>query len=387
MTQLPPLIMTSEIGSFAQETIQERKGLIIDKILSHYNYTPSIRIALQDLKEKLTQSPIEPLHEATSDRTIWDKDLETWLGKTWLQIPWFLAETYFYRRVLEATQYFQPGPWMGRDPYAYLKDAELLDSLPVLAESFSPSSKSSLNNFQSACYKALWGNRGDLSNLHTFTTEMGTQSERIILDHTETAYHYLKQKPAKIAYFFDNVGKELYFDLALIDHLLEMGLATSITCYVKNQPFFVSDAMEKDFNKALELMKFCGSKKVQLLAQRIIKARFSGKMELLSPPFFTTSRMYRQMPDVLKSQISSHDLTILKGDVNYRRLFGDRHWRATVSIGEAGGYFPSSFLSLRTLKAELILGISEETFLTMKNKAEPDWMINGKRGMITFFEK
>ena len=216
---------------------------------------------------------------------------------------------------------------------------------------------------------------------------MGSQSEKIILDHTEAAYHYLKQKPAKIAYFFDNVGKELYFDLALIDHLLETGLAKSITCYLKNQPFFVSDVMEKDFNKTIELMKFHKSKKIQLLAQRILKARFSGKLELLSPPFFTTSRMYRQLPDVLKTQISSHDLTILKGDVNYRRLFGDRHWSATTSIAEAGGYFPSSFLSLRTLKAELILGISEETFLTMNNKAEPDWMINGKRGMITFFEK
>lgn len=387
MTSLPPLIMTSEPGAYARKTITERKPLIIDKILSDYDDTPTIRNALLALKEELAQGTIQPLHEETSDRTVWDQDLEPWIGRTWLQIPWFLAETFFYRRVLEAVQYFQPGPWMGRDPFCTLKDAEISETLSIFIEIFAGGSgEASLEAFQCACYRALWGNRGDLSNPDSFETDMGAQSDQIVLNQTVEAYQFLHRNPTKIAYFFDNVGKELFFDLAFIDFLLGTNLAKSVTCYLKNQPFFVSDAMPDDLKKTIELMSASQSSGVQGLAQRIKQALRSGTMVLETPPFFTTSRTYHRMPEALQRQIGTHDLTILKGDVNYRRLFGDCHWDPTTTVEEAGGYFPSSFLSLRTLKAEIILGISKETILALEKDAEPGWLINGKRGMITFLE-
>jgi uncharacterized protein with ATP-grasp and redox domains len=389
MINLPPFIMTSEKVSFARKTIEERKPIIIDRILSQYDFTIPVRMALLDFKKELAQEPIKPLHEHTSDRFIWDKDLEPWLGKTWLEIPWFLAETYFFRRILELVHYFQPGPWMHRDPYGFLKEKENIESLPVVVEEYQPISgeEASLENFQRTCYSALWGNRGDLSNLDTFENDMGTQSHKIILNQTKSIYQFLSRKPAKIAYFFDNVGKELYFDLALIDFLLETNLAKSVTCYLKSQPFFVSDAMPEDLEKSIDLLITSQSTTVQNLAKRIISALKSSTIKLVSNPYFATSHMYRDMPVVLKSQVSSHDLAILKGDVNYRRLFGDRHWNPTTSVELAGGYFPTSFLSLRTLKSELILGMPEETINKMENEAEQDWLTNGKRGLITFLEK
>jgi hypothetical protein len=78
---------------------------------------------------------------------------------------------------------------------------------------------------------------------------------------------------------------------------------------------------------------------------------------------------------------------ILKGDVNYRRLFGDRHWEPTTPINLAAGYFPTNYLSLRTLKAEIVLGLDPVTLEDLERNAEPDWRINGKRGMITFSRK
>ena len=35
------------------------------------------------------------------------------------------SESYFYRRVLDAVGFFEPGPWRGVDPFAPLKRAEL----------------------------------------------------------------------------------------------------------------------------------------------------------------------------------------------------------------------------------------------------------------------
>jgi len=42
------------------------------------------------------------------------------------------------------------------------------------------------------------------------------------------------------------VGLELLFDLALADFLLCHGWAREVVLHLKNQPFFVSDAMPKD---------------------------------------------------------------------------------------------------------------------------------------------
>jgi len=388
MTSLPPFLMTSEEGSFARRTIEERKPLIIDKILKHFDYTDPIRQNLMEFQQELAEGNVTILSEQTSDRPIWDQDIEPWHNHRWLEMPWYLAESYFFRRVLEIVHYFQPGPWFHADPFNRLKTQEMTESVLTFTQNYEPfSNQTGPSAFKAACEGALWGNRGDLSNLDVYETNLDDQSERIILDHTAEAFQFLKQRSAKIAYLFDNVGKELFFDLAFIDHLLRANLSASITCYLKNQPFFVSDAMVKDLTMSLDLMSGSAAPEVQNLAERIRAAINSGFIQFESPPFFTTGRMFREMPETLKNQIGEYDLVILKGDANYRRLFGDRHWEPTTSIGQAGGYFPTSFLSLRTLKSELILGIPEETLEKMNNKAETDWMTNGKRGVITFFTK
>ncbi|MEA3326791.1 MAG: damage-control phosphatase ARMT1 family protein [Chloroflexota bacterium] len=388
MTSLPPFLMTSEPGTFARHTIEDRKPIIIDQVMADFDYTPSILKDLVAFKDELAHDHIKPLHEETSDKDIWDKALHPYLNKTWLELPWYLAESFFYRRVLEIVKYFQPGPWNYKDPYMLLKEKELSDALPILSANYPlKQAQTILEHFQCACYQALWGNRGDLSNLNTFETDMGTQTERIILDQAEAAFHLLEKKPSKVAYFMDNVGRELFFDLALIDFLLNAGLAKTVTCYVKNQPFFVSDAMPKDVQKSLDLLFSSSDNEISQLGNRLRASLRSRLLILEAPPFFTTSLMYREMPNVLRAKIATYDLTILKGDVNYRRLFGDRHWPPTTKVGEAAGYFPSSFLSLRTLKGELILGLSNEIIERIDQEADPDWLINGKRGMITFLDK
>ncbi len=385
---LPPLIMTSELGSFARKTIEERKPMIIDQILSHNDYTPQIRRRLIDLKNELIDGTVKPLVENASDRSTWDEDINPWIGKTWLEIPWYLAETLFYRKVLEAVQYFQPGPWMGQDPHARMKENEIKEALSVFIETYEPiSNQTNLESFSKACYNALWGNRGDLSNLHVFETDMGDQHEKIILNQVGEAFAYLQNKDNTIAYIFDNVGKELFFDLALIDTLLQSGLADSVTCYLKNQPFFVSDVMPKDFLSALDHLSSSGSSAAEALASRLTTGLKSKRIRLEAPPFFTSAQMYREMPKALTSQLGEHTLAILKGDVNYRRLFGDRHWPPTTPVAKAAGFFPTSFMSLRTLKGEIILGITPELFASLRNDAEQNWMTNGKRGMITFYQK
>ncbi len=88
----------------------------------------------------------------------------------------------------------------------------------------------------------------------------------------------------------------------------------------------------------------------------------------------------------LSDELSNYDLIIHKGDVNYRRLLSDRHWPYTTSIREIIKYFPASILILRTLKSEIIVNL--KNIQVKKVEAEdPEWFINGKRGIIQYIKK
>lgn len=88
-----------------------------------------------------------------------------------------------------------------------------------------------------------------------------------------------------------------------------------------------------------------------------------------------------EMPKEICKVFEKVDLVIVKGDANYRRLLGDRHWPITTSVDEAIPYFPTSFVSLRTLKSDPIVGISMETYNRMLDH-DAEWRVNGQYGII-----
>jgi hypothetical protein len=94
-----------------------------------------------------------------------------------------------------------------------------------------------------------------------------------------------------------------------------------------------------------------------------------------------TSLFYFQLPEDLRTELASMDLVILKGDVNYRRLVGDVHWLPTTSFERATAYFPAPLVALRTMKAELIVGLDEGKAEQLR-EGDPEWMVNGRRGLI-----
>jgi len=387
-TSLPPFIMTSEKGTFARKTIEELKANIVDRVLADFDYTPKIRKDLLELQASLTKGTIQLLRENVSDKPLWDEDVTPWLGKSWLELPWLLAETYFYRRLLEDVQYFQPGPWMHKDPYRRMKTTEILQALPFFVAEYEDHAVSrDFEDFSKALHNALWGNRADLSNLEHFENNTDNHTYSLIRDDSLAVFELLAKKPANIAYLFDNIGRELYFDLAFIRYLLESGLAKSITFYLKNQPFFVSDAMPEDLDYVLKVLESSKTPATRKLAAEIKTWIQSGIITVEAPPFLATSREYHRLPDSLKSQLGAFDLAILKGDANYRRLIGDRYWNPTTAFEEVASYFPTSLVSLRTTKAELIVGLSQEQLDDLNQNAEANWMFNGDRGMISFMNK
>ena len=394
---MPPPLMTSEPGSFARHTIVERKPQLIRQVIADNDYPPDVVAALDALRTEIAQHPVRLLAEPASDAPFWNREVAAYRGKTWLELPWYLAETYFYRRVLEAVRYLVPGAWQGHDPFGppkrraeqeavawFSADWELLDGIgPDLS-------------FETLLHSCLWGNRADLSNFtvrEQARSGLATRRDRhnLLIDDTGRVAALLSAGVQRVDMINDNTGRELLSDLALADFMLGRGWARQVVFHLKDRPFFVSDAMPQDLRALLDLLhagprpsqddQGSGSPSAQVLGWRLEKYLAAGRLLVRSATFWTGCLMFRQMPPDLAGELARADLVILKGDVNYRRLLDDRHWPHTAPLEEIAAYFPAPFLVLRSLKGEIMVGL-EPGQAEQLAALDPTWLINGKRGII-----
>ena len=384
--KIPPPLMTSEPGSFARYTIVERKPQIIQNVIADNGYPPGIVAALEAFRNEIAWQPIQPLTEGVPDVAFWHQAAAPYRGRTWLELPWYFAETYFYRRLLEAVRYFQPGGWHERDPFAVQKRQQEREAVTWLAghwdqlDGVEPEAI-----FGILLHSSLWGNRADLSNL-TVREEarvgLDTRREQhnLLIDDTGRVAARLAAGVERVDFVTDNAGRELLFDLALADFLLDRGWVRTIVFHLKNQPFFVSDAMPQDARALLGLLRN------DPLGKRLDEHLVAGRLMLEDDPFWTTCLMFRRMPAPLAAKLGSCDLVILKGDANYRRLLDDAHWPHTACLDEIAAYFPAPLLTLRTLKGEIMVGLQPGQAEQLATQ-DPDWLLNGKRGLIQYVDK
>lgn len=388
ITQLPPPLMTSEPGSFAYNTFKVRVPLIIDDIVRSNGFPEDIAQSMQALRREIINGTISPLSEDAADVEFWNESAKPWLGRSWLQLPWYWAEAYFYRRVLQATRYFQPGAWKGVDPYRAQKLSELHPTAAPRVVSQVLESIATTDQrlgFDIMLHSSLWGNRTDLSYnvANTIGPTQAIHSERanILVDHTSRVWDFIQAHGSlSIHVITDNAGTELLMDLALSDFLLSNALASSITLHLKPQPFFVSDAMAADVMDSIHALRNLPAP-LAGLGHRLSQYLDDVRLVLDTHWFYPTGLFYFQMPDDLIDRLREANLVILKGDANYRRLLGDAHWQPEYPFDDATAYFPTPFVALRTLKAEIIVGL-EDGLAQQLNAQDADWRVNGRRGVI-----
>src|SRR5688572_13150440 len=115
---LPPPMMVSEAGSFAYQTVVVRLPAIVRRVLADNDFPAGVVKNLEALALELPEGYVRPIgYDGGPDVAAWNSYVQPFRGQRWLDLPWFFAEAYFYRRLLEATQYFSPGPTQGVDPY------------------------------------------------------------------------------------------------------------------------------------------------------------------------------------------------------------------------------------------------------------------------------
>ncbi len=387
-TSLPPPILTSEPGSFAQDTLRRRIPAILQEAIDlNPDFDLPMRRGLDELRTELRSGRIRGLREDAPDVALWNEVSAPYFGRSWLDVPWYWAEAYFYRRLLEATGYFREGRWRGFDPFGAKKRTEwAADAAPAAVEALLAGLPDDpAIRFKQLFHASLWGNRTDLSYMVAAhlggTANSHAERENLLADDTAATWERLwAKRPSRIAIMADNTGTELLMDLALIDFLLEAGLAKEVRLYLKPQPFFVSDAMTTDVKAGLDALQ-AGGKAARALANRTEDALERRDLALIEHWFSTTSLFYYQLPDDLLAELAGMELVIFKGDVNYRRLLGDAHWPPTAPFADAVSYFPAPLVALRTLKGEIIAGLAPGQAERLAVE-DPAWLVNGRRGVI-----
>ncbi|MGC1394064.1 MAG: damage-control phosphatase ARMT1 family protein [Coleofasciculaceae cyanobacterium] len=383
---LPAPQMMSEANPFAYFTLTKRMPAIVQRVISENDFCTEIVYKLETLSHELPEKTISYLTDQGQDVADWNRYLQPMIGKHWIDIPWFFAEAYFYRRILQATHYFLPGSF-GVDPYALQKRRGLETAISSIREI----STQNNNSLIALLYFCLWVNRADMS-LFPINTEDNNQQaisleqSQVLIDDTAQIVEKISNfNKVRIDFIIDNAGLELFGDLCLVDFLLTSQAAEIIYLHLKPYPTFVSDATIQDVHDTLAILAADDNKQVQLLAQRLQNYIIQGRLICHDDYFWTSPLMFWEMPEALKKQLAQSSLIIIKGDANYRRCLGDLHWSFTTNFADVVCYFPAPIVVLRTLKSEIAVGLQIEQVEKL-NKEDPNWLTNGQWGIIQLVE-
>lgn len=370
---------------------------IARRVVEENDFPPAIVTRLEGLIAELPQGLIRPLTDTNApDAADWQRYVAPYQGQNWLQVPWFFGETYFYRRILEATGYFESGPGQGVDPFIYQKSEGLTQSWERV-RALSVQVNEALEHkgwdpgvFAELLAVDLWGNQADLSvwpagqEGQPSHLDAEVQQAHLLVNDTAAVFDYLsglRTEKTRVDFIIDNAGFELIGDFCLADYLLGSEAAATVRFHLKTHPTFVSDAMIKDVDETLAVLLADGETAVRALGQRVQAHLDSGRLQRQQHPFWTSPLPLWQMPDDLYEELGRPALVISKGDANYRRALADSHWAHTTPFAGIVAYFPAPILFLRTLKSEVVAGlqIGQPEALVRR---DPDWLIDGKWGVI-----
>jgi hypothetical protein len=377
-------ILSDVPGSFAWGVWNQRHPVLIKQVLEAFPYPPQAQSALEALLEESISGLVTTLPAGAHDLLLWEAWGDGMYGRPWSKVPFLWAESYFYRRLLQCLDYFEPGPWHGVDPFAQSKRAELptavvdaelsaldvLDALPL--------------DEQRALVvgAALWGNRADLGfRITAKSSDHGAPEADLVADDSALMWSILERTAVPVVHIVaDNAGRELLADLILIDHLLRAESVAEVVLHVKPQPYYVSDANGLDVVDVLRRLTAASGHAADA-GHRLWAALNDGTIRLQTHTFWCAPLPFHHLPAELAQELSSASLTILKGDLNYRRLVGDCSWPATAPFGPLTEYFPSPLAALRTLKSDVVVGVDEAT-LARLNTSGSSWRTDGTHALI-----
>ncbi|KAG2229726.1 hypothetical protein BDF21DRAFT_116454 [Thamnidium elegans] len=433
-----PAYRATNKESFAYDTVIRRWPIILDSAITDVKQTIAeetneerakegldIVKQIEQIKTELAQDAVlRPIQDNRADTKTWNEHIKKHFeGSTWHNGTWLFNECYIYRRLAEI--FFNSKYWFDYDCFERQKNdtfkgshQAVFDLARKMPELILPMSEEKLEIvYHELIQVCLWGNATDLSLLTNMTQEdiqrlqaiekdlLAERRKFILVDDTEKLWQKLKSlQGGRIDFVLDNSGFEVYVDMILADWLLQSKKASKIVFNCKTIPWFVSDVMPKDmpmmFENCLDTDFFPGKETrtqqdVDALVTMVKRWQgyvANGQLEIRSHDFWCSGLSYWYMESEapeLFNEMKQSDLVIYKGDLNFRKLVFDCDWPVTTPFKDAIG--PSmannftNIITLRTNKADPVVGLSEETKLDIESRAtREEWRFSGKYAVVEY---
>ncbi len=371
-----PAISAAE--PYPQQIFQHRHPRVVQQVLDSVPYGAGPKSALNALLAESKTGAMAQPHGLWDVQQWWEWD-QGYFGQPWAQAPFLWAESWFYRRLLAAVGYCRSGPWQGIDPFGALKVAELgglgltrqLEALEQLA------GLSETQRGSALLRAALAGNQADLGFKADRIQTSTPQAELSLLVDDSTQFWQLLAtgSPGTVVLVADNSGPELIPDLILLEFLLATGRAEQVVLHVKPAPYYVSDATTADVLAAVSRLCAAGPQ-AAAIGGRLLRDLRAGRLSIHTDAFWCAPMDFTHLPAGLHRELGGAALTIIKGDLNYRRLVQDRHWPVDTAFADLLHYFPAPVAALRLIKSEVVVGVASATVAGLAAK-NPHWRTSG----------
>jgi len=412
--------------TFAYPTIKDRCPVILCKVIDHLhrernnvgrdmgaeamNGVSKVVEELSKLRyEMQTSKPIVDLVDGVGNADVWNDYLKDQKmnekNPSWFSSAWLWVECYMYRRITQALNMTGVEQLKGLDYFRQQKEDGYHGSLQSM-EQLGSWLVSQLSSLTPDMYQqtwgilvqvCLWGNKCDLSiSAGDRAVASGDPvaaltilQENILTDSKGEAWQCLVDQAGIVDIVMDNSGFELFTDLCLADFLVTSGVAAKVRMRVKDQPWFVSDTTIPDITWTINQLSM-GLENTSPLAE--LSRKWSSYFEtgvwvVKADSFWTYPHSFNLMADTdpdLYQELGEACLVIFKGDLNYRKLVGDLNWETTATFKSAlQGFLPTSVLSLRTAKADVMVGL-EPGQAERVTKVDSQWMVSGQWGVIQY---
>ena len=173
---LPDHLRGNETGTFTEDSVVRRLPEIALRTIDDNDLEGHYRQRVEQLAVEIGQGVVTHLEEPEApDYLEWQGYVDLYEGLAWVDAPWFFVETYFYRRLLAATGYSQPGPRRGVDPFTRQKHTALEGALGLAGRL-----GVYLTDVEALLGASLWANRVDLSLWRAGERDIDTRTAEVL---------------------------------------------------------------------------------------------------------------------------------------------------------------------------------------------------------------
>lgn len=368
-TRIPARLHTGEPGSFAAYTIATRLPGILARLEDHAD-TRTIQ-ALRQLASEIREGSITPLPPIIPGTL--EQYIEPIVGYHWTNVPFLTVELYFYARILLAFGYMATAPV---DPFRSIKNtasSQAVESLAALTDH--GHSNCAISGL---LHRSMTGNTADLSQ------QVITDADQIslLVDESHAVGTLLDSGLHRVDFVFDNAGIDVLADLLLIREICKY--CSQVVAHVRPWPMFISDVTLSDLEYLITELTTSSIPMARKLGEDIVHLQHSNRLILRISPALGLPVSFCEDQTLTHDTFSDAALVIFKGDLNYRYFAGDRRWPHTTEKHLFFNGFGRAAVALRTLKSEVLVGLSAET-AARTGQFEPEWLINGRHGIIQVF--